>query len=216
MARNHSNWQNAVLGEPEPDVSWYKGSKKLKSKKPDKRVKIDYDLKEDINTLTISDATTDDSGEYIIEATSAAGTTSETVKVTVTSTTKKAKEETTEDTESEKVQDIAASKDKKADVSEVKGPQFEIAPEATTVDVGGSFTLKCKVSGESHSTVFLVYYNLMCTTRCALSDAAYHNRDTKWPHNITFFMLGVLTYCACYICVLGEQRHYVILTCQIS
>jgi len=53
-----------LTGEPTPEVSWYKDKKKVEKSK---RTKME--MKEDIGvcTLEISDATTEDSGEYTVQ-----------------------------------------------------------------------------------------------------------------------------------------------------
>ena len=69
------------LGEPEPEVKWYKGDKQIKPKKKDKRVKTDWDLNEDIYLLEILDCTVEDAAEYTVKATNDGGVESATVTV---------------------------------------------------------------------------------------------------------------------------------------
>ena len=70
-------------GDPDPDVTWYKDGKQLKPRKWDRRVKIDWDMKTDMQTLQIRDATEDDAGDYMVKATNDNGSTSMTVNVCV-------------------------------------------------------------------------------------------------------------------------------------
>ena len=72
-----------TLGNPAPEVSWYKDKQKLKPKKKDQKLKIDYDLDQDMNILTINDATMEDSATYTIKAKNSVGSVSESAIVTV-------------------------------------------------------------------------------------------------------------------------------------
>ena len=71
------------LGDPEPEVTWYKGEKKLKMSKREPRIKIDWDMAQDLNILVIMDANKDDSGEYTVVAENEHGTFRFTVTVLV-------------------------------------------------------------------------------------------------------------------------------------
>lgn len=70
-------------GEPEPEVKWFKGEKQLKKSKKDPRIKIDWDMSQDLNILIINDATADDSGEYTVVAENENGSFKFTVTVLV-------------------------------------------------------------------------------------------------------------------------------------
>ena len=141
-----------TVGDTEAEITWYKDDKKIKPKKSDKRVKVDWDMAEDLTSLSISDATIEDAGKYLVKATTKEGTVTELVTVTVNEPIKvktaphKATEETTE-----KAETVEPTKDKPEEEtaveSETVGPKFEIAPEAMTVEVGGTINLKCKVAG---------------------------------------------------------------------
>lgn len=52
-----------IIGEPLPEVTWFKGKKHLKKSK---RVKSDVNEKTREYTLEISNATAEDSGEYTV------------------------------------------------------------------------------------------------------------------------------------------------------
>ena len=53
-----------MTGEPTPEVSWYKDKKKLKKSK---KTQMKTEAETGVCTLEISEATTDDSGEYTVE-----------------------------------------------------------------------------------------------------------------------------------------------------
>lgn len=148
------------VGDSEAEITWFKGDQKIQPKKKDKRLKIDWDTADDLTSLSISDVTIEDSGSYLVKATTKDGTVSELVTVTVNEAEtvqigknskepraeKRATEEVIED-EEEVAQVSLKPQNEKAIESETVGPKFEIAPEPVNVDVGGEFTLKCKISG---------------------------------------------------------------------
>lgn len=72
-----------VTGDPEPDVTWHRGDTEVKKSKRDRRIKTDWDIKEDIYSLLISDATKEDSGDYTVRATNENGSFTYTVTVLV-------------------------------------------------------------------------------------------------------------------------------------
>ena len=55
-------------GDPEPEVEWYKGDKLLKQSRREPRLKIDWDMKQDLHVLIIKDSTPEDAGEYTVVA----------------------------------------------------------------------------------------------------------------------------------------------------
>lgn len=57
-----------IIGDPEPEVEWYKDGKVIKVKKYDSRVKTTWDMKTDTYTLEVKDSTAEDAGEYSIKA----------------------------------------------------------------------------------------------------------------------------------------------------
>ena len=71
------------IGDPQPEVTWYKGSKKLKPKKLDRRIKIHWDIATDLYTLEINECTLDDADDYTVRAANKHGEVSITVTVTV-------------------------------------------------------------------------------------------------------------------------------------
>ena len=71
------------LGDPEPEVTWCKGEDQIKPKKYDKRIKIDWDMAEDLNILIIKNATAADTGDYTVIAKNKRGTARFTVTVIV-------------------------------------------------------------------------------------------------------------------------------------
>ena len=54
------------LGTPDPDVTWYKNGKKVKSRK-DPRIKANWDMKTDIYSLDVKDIISSDYGEYAVK-----------------------------------------------------------------------------------------------------------------------------------------------------
>lgn len=57
-----------TVGDPEPEVSWYKDDVPIKPRRGDKRIKADWDMKQDLNILTIIEATKEDEGTYTVIA----------------------------------------------------------------------------------------------------------------------------------------------------
>jgi len=53
-----------MTGEPVPEATWYKNKKKIKKSK---RTKMAVEAETGVCTLEISEATTDDSGEYSVQ-----------------------------------------------------------------------------------------------------------------------------------------------------
>ena len=138
-----------LLGEQDAKITWYKDDKPIKPKKSDQRVKVDWDMTEDITVLSISGVKLEDAGDYLVKATTEDGTVSELVTVTVNKpVAQKVVEETVETTETVEAA-TDHPKEETATESEAVGPKFEIAPEATSVDIGETLTLKCKVAGEN-------------------------------------------------------------------
>ena len=60
-------------GEPEPEVVWLKDGKRIKPKKRDTRLKIDWDISTDMYFLEIQTATQDDKGTYEVVVTNDKG-----------------------------------------------------------------------------------------------------------------------------------------------
>ena len=138
--------------ESDAEITWYKDDKQIKPKKSDKRVKVDWDMAEDLTSLSVSDATIEDAGNYLVKATTKEGTVTELVTVAVTepATVKKAPHKavvkiTDKEEKVEPAKDIPNQET--AVESETAGPKFELSPKPVTVEVGGSISLKCKVAG---------------------------------------------------------------------
>ena len=110
----------AYIGNPEPKVIWKKDNKEIKPKKKDKRFVISWDIDNDMNILEIKNAKVEDSGSYMIEATSPLGTIQETVTVTV--------EET-------------------VIVEETVKPEILVKPDDILVACGDVVKLSCKITG---------------------------------------------------------------------
>ena len=60
-------------GEPEPEVVWLKDGKRIKPKKRDPRLKIAWDISDDMYFLEIQTATKDDQGTYEVVVTNDKG-----------------------------------------------------------------------------------------------------------------------------------------------
>ena len=60
-------------GDPEPDVIWLKDGKRIKPKKHDTRVKIDWDISSDMYFLEIQNASKGDQGTYEVVVTNDKG-----------------------------------------------------------------------------------------------------------------------------------------------
>ena len=72
-----------TTGEPEPEIKWLRDGIRIKPKKSDKRLKIEWDMKEDLNILQLNSVTVEDAGQYMIVASNPAGKTSSTAIVSV-------------------------------------------------------------------------------------------------------------------------------------
>ncbi|CAD5121391.1 DgyrCDS9913 [Dimorphilus gyrociliatus] len=70
-------------GTPGPEISFYKNDKKIKTKKSDKRIKVDWDMDADKYTLTIKEANPDDSGEYKVVAENEHGKQEKLIKISI-------------------------------------------------------------------------------------------------------------------------------------
>ena len=113
-----------LTGDPTPDVEWMRNKKPLKMSKKDKRLKIDWNVADDMNVLELTKATPDDSGEYSVKATNKWGVVTATVSVVV----------------SDKP---VMSPAPEADPS----PKFEILPEPAAIAEGDILRLACKATG---------------------------------------------------------------------
>ena len=107
-------------GHPAPEVKWYKDDNKIKPNK-DKRITMDFDVKQDLYILTIKDAVRSDEGSYKLKISNEKGS----VQVTVMVTAKMPKTE---------------EKPKTA-------PAFKSVPEPVTVKEGETIRLACGVTG---------------------------------------------------------------------
>ena len=140
-------------GEPEPKIKWLKDDKEIVIKKKDKRFAIAWDIAEDLNTLQIKDAISQDSGMYTIEATNDLGTVQSTVSVTVSSKIVPKEEAVNEavtvgeiTTQEKVVQESDEEEEKEtAEISVV--PEILIKPEDLQVTPGGTIKLSCKIKG---------------------------------------------------------------------
>ena len=145
------------LGDPEPEVTWYKGEKKVKPRRSDKRVRTDWDLNDDTYFLEIKDATESDAGEYTCIASSDTGTTHVVIPVKVrehgaiSPEEESVSEEEVTATEAapkskaaaEKVQEVVAGK-----AAVTNEPMIQIAPQPTAVRPGDTIQLSCKIAGQ--------------------------------------------------------------------
>ena len=124
----------------------------------------DWDMKSDLNTLIIKQATKADSGEYRATAKNMTGENSVTVTVKVVKempkpqkkdVTKTAITETLEErsTKMESVIDLSTESRAFAEetvvIAEKSSPQFITQPQAVTEPMGGGITIQCQVSGSN-------------------------------------------------------------------
>lgn len=72
-----------LTGEPEPDVKWFKDDVELKTSKKNKRIKTDWDIKENMYILEIKDARNEDTGDYVLKAENDSGFLKATINVIV-------------------------------------------------------------------------------------------------------------------------------------
>lgn len=140
-------------GDPTPEVQWYKDGSKLKPKKKDKKLQLDWDVAQDIHTLIIADLTVEDSGQYKVEITNSKGKAESVVTVNVG----KPQGKDTVDApaaktanEGENVPEVVA---KVEDTESVKAeptqsaPAFEMCPPAVTATENSPIKISCKLTG---------------------------------------------------------------------
>ena len=72
-----------LSGEPTPDVTWFRDGIQLKPSKGEPRLKIHWDVSQDLFVLVITDARPDDSGNYTLVVSNSNGETSYQVLVKV-------------------------------------------------------------------------------------------------------------------------------------
>lgn len=116
----------SCTGQPQPEVRWYKGNEKVKSKKSDKRVLPQYDAVTDTHILEVNMATLQDASRYTVKASNEYGDAKVSVNVQVR---KKREEEESSLTEfkaavehitSEEISSVENELVEKTDVSIVK------------------------------------------------------------------------------------------------
>ena len=113
-----SIWSFINTGTPAPEVKWYKDDKKVKSK--DTRITADFDIKQDLYVLTITEAVRSDEGTYKVKVTNEKGSVQVSVMVTAKVT---------------------------EDIKQPCEPKIEMAPEPVEFNEGESFSLTVKISG---------------------------------------------------------------------
>lgn len=162
----------STSGDPEPDITWYKGDKLIKPRKWDKKKRITWDLATEFSILEIKNLDMNDSGEYTVKGTNKHGTTSATFNVIVQDKSKKKKvkgkvsattEESSERTISMEAGTVAmvtetVGESGKVTIKEVVettevektrglGPRFEILPQPMVVTETEAVQVICRVSG---------------------------------------------------------------------
>ncbi len=116
-------------GDPEPKVTWHRNGKKMKTRKSDKRVKVNWDMDRDLYVLEILKVTQEDAGEYTVEAESENGKTIITVTIKISS---------------------------KIEIKKTRRAKFELKPQPATIVAGETLRLTCKVKGQL-SMYYLLY-----------------------------------------------------------
>ena len=157
-------------GNPTPDVNWYKDGTKLKPKKKDKRLQLDWNITDDIHTLILTDITVDDSGEYKIEVTNEKGKIETSVSVKVSSRKLANDQEdsvdaanlvesnilteaknilTEEDSRPVELEKTALVEEKVVQQAVIfeSAPAFELLPVSVSPHEGETIKLSCKISG---------------------------------------------------------------------
>lgn len=109
------------IGIPVPEVKWYKDDHKLKPNK-DKRITMDFDVKQDLHILTIHDAVIADEGTYKLKVQNEKGTASVCVMVTAK---------------------VPGEPEKKKGTA----PTFKSLPQPVNVSAGETIRLTCGVTG---------------------------------------------------------------------
>ena len=86
MTVSHIDLHNdPTTGTPAPEVSWFKDNQKVEPTK-DRRVTLDFDIKQGLHILTIRDAIHEDEGLFILRVVNETGSVSITVRVTAKTT----------------------------------------------------------------------------------------------------------------------------------
>ena len=119
-----------TLAEEEPEIKWKKDGKKINAKK-DKRVKIDWNIKDDTQFIQFKKSTMEDSGEYTVTVSNSAGEVKKTAKVVVE---KPAPEEPEEEEEEEEESEEEEEK--------VVKPEFVKMPKGVSVMEGETILIK--------------------------------------------------------------------------
>jgi hypothetical protein len=156
LAPTFSNASLSPTGEPEPEITWYKGDTEIKPKKKDKKYKIDWDVTTDVSSLVIKDAGSEDAGEYKVKATNAHGTSESVVTVEIKEKESKkkkaklvAKTEVTEEQEEQKAVVIEGQTATESETAEKKGISVKGKTETESEEaVADKLELKSKVGAE--------------------------------------------------------------------
>ena len=126
----------------------------------DKRILLDFDVKQDLHILSIKDAVTEDEGSYILVVTNELGSVSVTVIVTAETTQTICIEDTQKDEvltfTSFQQEDLVRLREteepKEPDACE---PRIEVAPEPVSFEEGDTIMLSCKASGQEGCRAWL-------------------------------------------------------------
>ena len=139
----------------------------IKPKKDDKRVRIDWDMKENLHILTIDEAKLSDGGEYAVKAENPNGGFTLKVNVVVSDSTSSSSSSTITKTiimgEGGEATETVMKTVIGGESGGVEGaPVMEKAPEPTVVGVGDTIRLTCSVKGQRvHSTHRLECYYII-------------------------------------------------------
>lgn len=145
------------VGDPEPEVEWSKDGELLKPRKKDKRLRIDWDIAEDMHLLELKDAREEDSGEYTFRALNVGGVSDTSAHVSVgkdncgegpvAGVAADQCQSSDEDSVATTVE-VDVSREQSQGTPTDKPPLIEDLPPQLEVEIGGSFKLFCKISGQ--------------------------------------------------------------------
>ena len=143
------------VGQPVPEIAWYKADKRLMMSKRDKRIFLNWELEEDLYVLEIRNAELEDTEDYTIEARNPGGSATAIVPVIVRPRDEKPKVipkgQTAEDVRQEPgafplEEGRTAAPDTQEEVEDLK-PRILKTPEGISVREGEVIRLTCQVAG---------------------------------------------------------------------
>ena len=129
--------------EEEAEIKWMRNGKEIKATKKDKRIKIDWNMKDDSQFLEIKEATVEDAGTYTVVISNSGGSSQSVAKVTVN---RPVVEEPESEEEEEEESEESESSEESEDEIKIPKPQFAQAPTAVTVQVEETIRLTFRLT----------------------------------------------------------------------